>query len=339
MAAAPYFFTATSLVREDPKKPVFIRVPSSTKLILRRRPAAANIRLAMFTLIEYAWEKLYCRRRYLPGLAVLLTVLLLMHGFQGTMTALLQLTTNFLASLVGGGDLAIVTSVLWRTLPLALSAAIITFAIRSEWLHLTHGWSYLWMLGIVSAGAIVGNAVHETMLARRPIISVGKIDPPRDGESLIDHAIRTGNLIGADDSKIRALGEGAGERGQGPGAGADASEPFATLADGTPIGVGIPTPQPKKLSWFAPPDLSQPPGPVPPLFEVKKGQGVVGIILGAISQLLGYLFAYQPRMFFAAILAGSYIGYRLQQRFATMKAVVTGDLSDLSTSQIHRLAA
>src|SRR5690606_2571544 len=111
------------------------------------------------------------------------------------------------------------------------------------------------------------------------------------------------------------------------------------LADGTPMGVGTPTSPSKKLSWFAPPDLSQPPGPVEPLFEVKKGQGIVGILLGAISQLLGYLFAYQPRMFFAAILAGSYVGYRLQQRFATVKAVVTGDLSDLSTSQIHRLAA
>jgi hypothetical protein len=244
-----------------------------------------------------------------------------MHGFHGTVSALVMIATHFLASLVGGGDLAIVTSVLWRTLPLALSAAIITFAIRSEWLHLTHGWSYLWMLAIVTGGAIVGNAVHETMLER------------------------DGNLVGADDSKIRALGEGAGDRelgsevgGQGPEAGATTLAPVATLADGTKIGVGS-VREPRKLSWFAPPDLSQPPGPVAPLFEVEKGQGIVGIILGAISQLLGYLFAYQPRMFFAAILAGSYIGYRIQQRFATVKAVVTGDLSDLSTSQIHRLAA
>src|SRR5690606_26205240 len=113
--------------------------------ILRTGRAAANILPAMFTLLEYTWEKLYCRRRYLPGLAVLLTVLLLMHGFHGTITALVMIAGHFLASLVGGGDMAIVGSVLWRTLPLALSAAVITFAIRSEWLHLTHGWSYLWM--------------------------------------------------------------------------------------------------------------------------------------------------------------------------------------------------
>ncbi len=289
----------------------------------------------MFTLLEYACEKLYNRRRFLPGIAVLLTVLLLMHGFHGTVTALVMVAGHFLASLVGGGDMAIVGSVLWRTLPLALSAAVITFAIRSEWLHLTHGWSYLWMLAIVAGGAIVGNAVHETMLERRGIISVGAIDPPRDAESLIDHAIRTGNLVGADDSKIRALAEGSGARGQG----GEVPTPFIVLDDGTTIGIDTSAPEPKRLSWFAPPDLSQPPGPVEPLFEVPKGQGMVGIILGAISQLLGYLFAYQPRMFFAAILAGSYIGYRVQQRFATVKAVVTGDLSDLSTSQIHRLAA
>lgn len=287
-------------------------------------------------LIDFACDQARRRARLLPAGGVLLTVLVLLHGVEGTVVALARLAVEFAGSLLGGGDASVVGGVFWRTLPLALSAAAVTFAVRSGWLHLTHWHSYFAIALIIMAGAIVGNAVHEELYARQPIISVGQIDPPREGESLVSHALRTGNLIGGDDSKLRALGTPLETPPAEPGSSAS---PLMTLGDGTAIGIDTSVGEPKRLSWLAPPDLSLRPEPVQPLFEVEKGQGFAGLVLGVVSQLLGYLFAYQPRLFLASVLAGGYLGWRLQRRFTTVHALVTGDLSELSDGELRRLAA
>src|SRR5690606_2639225 len=125
---------------------------------LRRQIRIHLVEVVEMYLVDFACDQARRRARLLPAGGVLLAVLGLLHGIGGTWVALAGLAVQVAGSLLGGGDASVVGGVFWRTLPLALSAAAVTFAVRSGWLHLTHWHSYVAIALIVMAGAIVGNA-------------------------------------------------------------------------------------------------------------------------------------------------------------------------------------
>ena len=79
-----------------------------------------------------------------------------------------------------------------------------------------------------------------------------------------------------------------------------------------------------EIEWFAEPNLENaPPAKIAPLALFPQVDGILGIPLMAVNQLLGYLVAYRPRLFLAAIVAGSWIGWSWQRRLARWRAQVT----------------
>jgi hypothetical protein len=93
------------------------------------------------------------------------------------------------------------------------------------------------------------------------------------------------------------------------------------------------------IDWLMKPDLSRQPQSVEPLRVMPKGRGIYGGVGSAINQLLGYLVAYEPRLFLASIVAGSFVGWRLQRRVAVAHVVMSGELMQLPDSETKTMAA
>ncbi|WP_425398038.1 hypothetical protein [Aeoliella sp.] len=265
----------------------------------------------------YAWirERLHVP----PSLIVLLVVLVLLYDFGGALASLWEMAMTLLATLLGGGDHDVVGSVLWRTLPLAISAAGVTFAVLNRWLDPQSLNSYVGMAMIVLAGAIVGNAAYEKFGSRTVVLQ-----PAETGEVV-------STPIGLPESNGKSIGPPL--RGIGP---------LAPAAEQTVVGIAVPAEQTVwerllSIGWFTKPDLSREPQPVEPLPVIPKGPGIYGGVGGAINQLLGYLVDYEPRLFVASILVGGFAGWRLHRRVAVAHAVVAGDLSELSEREREKL--
>lgn len=94
-----------------------------------------------------------------PGFAVLLVVLLLLKGLWGTVDALWLQAATLATSFLGGPDA--VVGVLWHTLPLALSAAVVTFLVAGQWLTLDGFGSLVVVALIVLGGAAIGGACRD----------------------------------------------------------------------------------------------------------------------------------------------------------------------------------
>ena len=92
--------------------------------------------------------------RYLPGLTVLAVVMILLRGLTGSVEAIkLQLVT-LATSFLGGGDG--MAGVLVHTMPLAIAAAIATFAIANRMITFESSWSIVGLAGIViAAGGVI----------------------------------------------------------------------------------------------------------------------------------------------------------------------------------------
>lgn len=278
------------------------------------------------SVLELAYDQARKRASLLPGAVVMAVVLLLVHGFMGTGEVLLRMIGQFLASLFGGGDGDAVSGVLWRTLPLGLSAAVAAFAVSSRWLDLTSMFSYVWIAIIVLFGTAAGNACYEAFAPKQVIVTHNLTAPPRPDETVNGYAKRLYDMNKKAGIELSVL---------------------VPPEDVGLAGLATPTIMPtkpsawerfSKLNWLEKPDLSRKPQPVEPLFEVKVG-GIWGWVCQAVAQLLGYVVDYQPRLFLASVIAGSFMGWRLQRRLVTAQAVVTGDFTELTDTEIERLAA
>ena len=93
------------------------------------------------------------------------------------------------------------------------------------------------------------------------------------------------------------------------------------------------------LRWLDKPNLDRSPQTVQPMSLLPEAPGVLGAATAAINQLLGYLIAYEPRLFLASILAGSFAGWRLQRRVVVTQAMVSGDTTELTDRETKRMAA
>lgn len=256
-----------------------------------------------------------------PSLVVLLVVLVLLYDLGGALAAVWQMVMMLLATLIGGGDHDVVASVLWRTLPLAIAAAGVTFALLNHWLDPQSINSYIVMAMIVLAGAIVGNAAYERFGSRTVVLAVQAASEANEPMP-----------IGLPRSKLQPVGS------QRPGATlAELSQPQPTTNSATVSVEQTAWQRLTSIRWFAKPDLSRPPQPVQPLKVIPKGPGIYGGVGGAINQLLGYLVDYEPRLFVASILVGGFAGWRLQRRVAVAHAVVAGNLTELSTHERKKL--
>ncbi|MEN1680402.1 MAG: hypothetical protein AAGJ46_12485 [Planctomycetota bacterium] len=127
-----------------------------------------------------------------PGFAVLLVVLLLLKGFWGTVDALWLQAATLATSFFGGPDA--VVGVLWHTLPLALSAAVVTFLVAGEWLTLDSFGSLVVVALIVLGGAALGgacrdaavgsDAIHGPSSAETIAEAIARPLPPTAGQRL-----------------------------------------------------------------------------------------------------------------------------------------------------------
>ncbi len=93
-----------------------------------------------------------------PGIFVTLLVMLLLKGVRGTATTVVDQTIAFAESFLGGGS-GHITDVLWQTAPLALSVAVIVFAILRKWLPLDTGGVFIAAL-VILCGAWLGNELR-----------------------------------------------------------------------------------------------------------------------------------------------------------------------------------
>jgi len=269
---------------------------------------------ALDTLAEQVRRRLHVP----PGIAVLMVILVLLYGFTGAVEVLWDLAMSFAAAMVGGGDHDAVTGVLWRTLPLALAAAGITFTVTNRWLPLDSVTSWVWMALIVLFAAVVGNAAHEAATSHLVVLGTESSlssefgsgeDVPSVGEVARFTTISSNQVqVSQDAVSHQELGN---------------KSAWHRLAS---------------VDWLGAPDLSRKPGRVDPLYLVPKGPGIYGGVGGAINQLLGYLIDYEPRLFFASIIAGGFMGWRVQRKVAIANAVVKGDFSELSEREIEKLA-
>lgn len=265
-------------------------------------------------MFESAYDKIREQLHIPPGIVVLLVVLVLLYGFTGAAMAVLDMVMALLAALVGGGDHDVVGSVLWRTLPLAISAAGVTFALCNRWLSPNSLNSYIGMAMIVLSGAIVGNACYERCGSQTTVLIV-------DAEVDATAPIPVGLPSQASPSLVQAY---------------EVTPTISAVAVAAPPNAWQ---RLTSISWLGKPDLSRDPKPVQPLQVVPKGPGIYGGVGGALNQLLGYLVDYEPRLFLASIVAGSFVGWRLQRRVAIAHAVVAGDLSELSKHEKRKLEA
>ena len=102
-----------------------------------------------------------------------------------------------------------------------------------------------------------------------------------------------------------------------------------------------PIEQLKRIDWLAQPDLSKAPlSEIKPLALLPQASGIPGAFTRAINQLLAYLVAYQPRLFLAAIVAGSWVGWSCHRRLTklTEYAAERCDRDDHQETELRRAA-
>jgi len=239
-------------------------------------------------------------RAAIPGGLVFVVVMLLLRGYGGTVEALRQQVLLFAHSFLGGEDGML--PLLFHTLPLAIAAAIATFGISAGWIRFESVWSIVALGVIVIGGATIGGVLHGHML------------PQPEKVPQVDHTpiVLRGSITG-------------------PSIRSESTLPSA-------VTVGLQKVQPSKsaveqlagVDFTAVPDLNQPPpSKIEPLELFPKSGGVLGIITMAINQLLAFVVAYQPRVFLAAVLAGSWNGWKWQRRLATLAHHVSQSADEL----------
>jgi hypothetical protein len=227
--------------------------------------------------------------RVLTGLIVLAVVMILLRGLSGSVEAIkLQIVTLARSFLNEGDGMA---GVLVHTLPLAIAAAVATFAIASLMITFESHLSILGLAGIVLIGASVGG-----ILRRFIPDPIGQPKTVRTVDSKPVHQLAQSSLANR------------GIAVDPPGLKVDLSRTISRASVSTDLDVNPNSPwqQLSEIDWLAEPDLpSAPPREITRLQVLPEANSVPGAILKAINQLHGYLVADQPRLFLAAIAKAS----------------------------------
>lgn len=269
-------------------------------------------------------DELRVLRQALPGALVLVVVLLLLRGYDGTLHVLSRQASMLAESFFGGPD--VVLPVLLHTLPLALAAAVAAFAVSARWIRFESMWSIIVLSGMILAGTMAGGILRTLIPPATP----------NPAEAHDHQLVETPNPPSASPVPLRTTSD----------------KPVGTVSrlsdlrlDRSQIAVQPASPptvweQLSQIDLLAAPDLTQPPpAEIAPIHVVPKISGILNVIGMAINQLLGFLVAYQPRLFLAAVIAGGWTGWRWQQRLQTLQHHVEQELSHSSEATPTRRAA
>ncbi len=243
------------------------------------------------------------------SLVVLLAVALLLRGPAGAFEAFWTYTKSLVETLFGGE--AVFVEVLCQTAPLTLSAAVITFFYRCRVLSLRT------LPSIVGCSVIVVGATW--MGGQLRSVSASHLKPAKSEAS--DGPTQSPLIIGASTSAIGLPLQTASHR-----------QPLATISrDQIAVANEMPeeidhtisveeavdrildfddvTTDAAKHDWR---------DNVPRVALLPEPGSVIGVVAKAINQVLGYLAYYRPRLFFAAIMIGVYIGWSWQPYFESL---------------------
>ena len=318
----------------DPMKPRGLNRPENTHTPSRQNqqptqqkvfPCAPGIwySAGMHTiriLLSELWRSV---RKMIPRLTVLVTVFVLLRGVTGTADAVRLQFETLATSLLGTGDG--LTGVLVQTLPLAIAAAVATFAVRAELLTFESPWSFVGLAGIILAGATVGGFLRDAFAATPGVdhsadlivvtspdnaAMTNRTDQPGSNSGLLhSHSVaETPKDEGFFDAQKAAKYTLIGLP--------DANARNVTL----PASTNSPLDQLASIEWLATPKLEHTPaGRVPPLKVFPELGGILGVLGKAINQVLGFLVAYQPRLFLAAVVAGGWVGWSIHHRIGLIE--------------------
>lgn len=259
---------------------------------------------------------------HLPGLTVLVVVLVLLRGITGTRDAIGHQIETLVSSFLGTGDG--LGEVLLHTLPLAIAAAVATFAISRRMLTFESFGSVFVLACIIIVGASVGGFLRG--LVPR--------EPTRMDDSVFSEAVTPLRVSLNESASGEPLTTGVRTSIVRPNSDVPSSgvvilgdQQLQPIQSGAPLMSVTSAPaksttaldQLRSVDWLGQPDVSKiPRGAVEPLHLLPETGGAFGIVLKAANQILGYLVAYQLRLFLAAIVAGSWVGWSLHVRMQTL---------------------
>lgn len=241
------------------------------------------------------------------SLIVLLTVAFLLQGPFGTLNVLWTYTKSLLTALLGGEDLFV--EVVCQTAPLTLSAAAIAFAVRCRML------TFRSLTGLVTCSAILLGATWlggqlRTLMAP-PVASSTPLAPSVLTNHSIGPIVPASNRIPVLEASFRiadpdlltdlTMMDGIGNASEV----ISIHEAADRLCDFSSSTAG------PKRDWR---------DTIPRVGLLPEAGSLVGVIARGINQTLGYLVYYRPRLFLAAILLGTYIGWCWQPMFGAFFA-------------------
>ena len=237
-------------------------------------------------------------KQFLPGATVVLIVMFLLRGVSGSVQAIKLQIVTLATSFLGGDDGMI--GVLLHTIPLALAASVATFAIARRMIRFESPLSILALALIVILGASIGGFLRQ--FAPYP---ESQPQPPLIAVSASSQTVEPGHSLGNISIGIRSQKLPLDL----------ASVMNHTTVRQLPVRHESSIEQLRQIDWLAQPDFSKPPpSDIEPLALVPKASGVIGVAAKAINQLLAYLVAYQPRLFLAAVITGSWFGWSWHRR-------------------------
>ncbi len=289
-------------------------------------------------------DELRVLRQAVPGALVFVTVLLLLRGYDGTVSVLARQASMLAESFLGGPD--VLLPLLLHTLPLALAAAIAAFAISAGWIRFESIWSVVFLSGIILAGTTIGGLLRTLVpkdQTHEPAIAQSAIAHPAIAHPVIETASQTNSIPGTNPAfQQQQMNSISGIGGISVVSTNPQLSPPLLKSPGPLQATVRPSAwqQLSRIDFLAPPNLTQPPpADIEPINAVPKISGILGVGGLAINQLLGFLVAYQPRLFIAAVLAGAWTGWRWQQRLQTLKRHVQQGIDDDIDSRPLRRAA
>lgn len=272
--------------------------------------------------------------KYWLAATVLLVVMLLLRGVQGTAEAIQMQAGVLVTCVFGHGD--DVAGVIVHTLPLALAAAFVTFAVASGKLEFDSMWSVILLACMVLLGTSVGGLLRSVLpepeLDETLLTEQSSDEPSRVGVAPLPPDVDTFSQGLPNELGIRADSLASGITAE---LGVVASAEKALLQIASPKQDLSPIDQLRQIDWFAKPELAKArTHEIRSLNLLPKSTGVIGLITKTINQILGFLIAYQPRLFCAAVIAGSWLGWSWHKKLKSLhERVVENAERDSETDQ------
>lgn len=265
---------------------------------------------------EHPETKRFALHQIPNSLIVLLTVALLLQGPAGAFEALWEYTRSLAEALLGGEDLFL--EVICQTAPLTMSAAVITFAFRCRWLTFRTPTSIVACSLVVLTATWLGGQLRSWMATHRPLAQ----QTTRENQPV---ELRWSDQTGGTTAGLPVLQ--ASFQNRTPARLSDlriASEPSLESASSDIITLDQAL---ETLSDFsaAATDGGQHDWreTVPRVALIPETSSSIGFVARAFNQLFGYVVFYRPRLFLAAILLGTFMGWSWQPRLESLLSPLT----------------